>query len=88
MFKKAERKQVRAGDKFGRLTLVEFAGLVAVGLDGNACATAVLLPLSSRNGLLVVIQNLAAVFARKEPQQSMETGVEVERLQPTFHGRQ
>jgi len=36
MFKKAERKQARAGDKFGRLTLVEPAGLVS-GRPGWRC---------------------------------------------------
>lgn len=36
MFKKAERKQASAGDKFGRLTLVEPAGLVG-GRPGWRC---------------------------------------------------
>lgn len=36
MFKKAERKQAAAGDKFGRLTLVEPAGLVG-GRPGWRC---------------------------------------------------
>lgn len=36
MFKKAERKQVAAGDKFGRLTLTEPAGLVG-GRPGWKC---------------------------------------------------